>query len=75
MNLKQSLEAILVAELVDNDCWTTLIELARAGGHKALAERFEGALAEEAVHLVNVRAWVRNATLAEGAPAARVFSS
>ena len=69
MNLKQSLEAILVAELVDNDCWATLIELARAGGHKDLAVRFENALAEEAVHLVNVRAWVRNATLAEGAPA------
>jgi hypothetical protein len=66
MNLKQSLEAILVAELVDNDGWATLIDLARAQGHRELAERFEQALAEEAVHLANVRAWVRNATLADG---------
>jgi len=71
MNLKQSLEAILVAELVDNDCWSTLIELARAGGHDAIATRFVRALEEEEVHLANVRTWVRNATIAEGAPAKR----
>jgi hypothetical protein len=65
MNLKQSLEAILVAELVDNDCWTVLVELARQGGHEELAKRFDRALAEEAVHLANVRTWVQNATLGE----------
>lgn len=68
MNLKQSLEAMLVAELVDNECWSTLIDLARAGGHDQIAQRFERALAEEAEHLVNVRAWVKNATMEEGAP-------
>ncbi|HVH42977.1 MAG TPA: ferritin-like domain-containing protein, partial [Labilithrix sp.] len=66
MNLKQSLEAILVAELVDNDCWLVLTELARAAGHKKLAEKFRMAVAEEAEHLVKVRTWVKNATLAEG---------
>lgn len=69
MNLKQSLEAILVAELVDNECWPVLIELARAGGHAEIVEKFERALAEEMQHLVNVRAWVQNATLEQGAPA------
>lgn len=68
MNLKQSLEAILVAELVDNDCWTVLTELALAGGHTAIAQRFEQATLEEREHLVNVRAWVKNATLGEAAP-------
>jgi rubrerythrin len=68
MNLKQSLEAILVAELVDNDCWTVLTELALATGHDALAKRFEQATAEEREHLANVRSWVRNATLGEARP-------
>lgn len=63
MNLKQSLEAILVAELVDNDCWLTLTELAVAAGHEELARRFEQASAEEAEHLVMVRSWVKASTL------------
>jgi hypothetical protein len=68
MNLDQSLQAILVAELVDNDCWSVLVELARAGGHDELAARFEVALAEEAEHLANVRAWVKTATLGAAKP-------
>ncbi len=68
MNLKQSLDAMLVAELVDNDCWAVLTELAIAAGHPALADRFEEAMAEERDHLVMVRAWVKNATLHRGAP-------
>lgn len=75
MNLKQSLEAILVAELVDNDCWAVLVELARATGHDTLAERFETALAEEEEHLVNVRSWVKQATLGEGKPIGGPLSS
>jgi len=70
MNLKQSLEAILVAELTDNDCWSTLIDLAKAAGHTQLAGQFEQALANEQDHLLKVRTWVKNATLAEGAPVA-----
>lgn len=68
MNLKQSLEAILIAELVDNDCWTMLVDLARAAGHDAIAQRFEVATAEERDHLVKVRTWVSNATLGEAKP-------
>jgi rubrerythrin len=68
MNLKQSLEAILVAELVDNDGWTMLSELANAAGHKALVPRFQQALAQEAQHLMMVRTWVKNTTLNQGAP-------
>jgi rubrerythrin len=69
MNLKQSLEAILVAELVDNDCWTVLSELAVAVGHQAVAKRFEQAIVDEREHLAKVRSWVMNATVAEGRPA------
>jgi hypothetical protein len=68
MNLKQSLEAILVAELVDNDCWAMLTELANAAGHKALVPRFQQALAQEAQHLVMVRSWVKSSNLSQAAP-------
>ncbi|HMJ55207.1 MAG TPA: ferritin-like domain-containing protein [Polyangiaceae bacterium] len=72
MNLKQSLEAILVAELVDNDGWETLIELARTEANASVVRRFEQALAEEQVHLSNVRRWVRAATVQrEGSATAR----
>jgi rubrerythrin len=66
MNLKQSLEAILVAELVDNACWETLIELARTEGDESMLRRFEQALAEEQDHLSNVREWLRAATVQNG---------
>lgn len=65
-NMKQSLEAILAAELVDNDCWNVLVELARAGGHTKLVTQFEKALADEQRHLAMVRTWVTNATLVHG---------
>jgi hypothetical protein len=54
----QSLEAILIAELVDNDCWKTLAELARKAGGEQLAQSFDDAIAEEEVHLERVRAWI-----------------
>ena len=62
MNLKQSLEAMLVAELIDNDCWEALIDLARSEADASIVERFEQALAEEQEHLANLRSWVRAAT-------------
>lgn len=65
MSLKQSLEAILVAELVDNECWDALIDLARSESNSGIVRRFEQALAEEEVHLENVRRWVRQATMEE----------
>ncbi len=60
-NLREGLEAILVAELVDNDCWTNLIDLARALGHDDLAARFAEALQHEREHLLKVRTWLGQA--------------
>jgi rubrerythrin len=56
--LGQSLEAILVAELVDNDCWENLSDLATALGKEELAEKFQDALTEEREHLRRVRSWL-----------------
>jgi rubrerythrin len=57
-NLRQSLEAILVAELADNECWTALAMLARQGGHDDLARAFQEATANEREHLMRVRQWL-----------------
>jgi ferritin-like protein len=37
-NLLQSLEAIVVAELADNECWTAPAQLAQQDGHDDLAD-------------------------------------
>lgn len=60
-DLIQSLQAVLIAELADNDAWETLTELARIAGENDLAKKFEIAAAEEAVHLENVRLWLAKA--------------
>ncbi len=57
-NLQQSLEAILIAELADNDGWDAVVALARDAGQDELARRFEAAVAEERDHLRRVRTWV-----------------
>ena len=57
-DLREGLEAILVAELVDNDCWENLSDLARALGQDELAVRFDGALEQERDHLRRVRQWL-----------------
>jgi len=56
--LPQSLEAALVAELSDNDCWLALQELAMNAGEQQLAQRFGEALATEETHLASVRGWI-----------------
>jgi rubrerythrin len=56
--LGESLEAILVAELVDNDCWENLSDLALAVGEEELARTFDEALNEERDHLRRVRSWL-----------------
>jgi rubrerythrin len=58
--LTQSLAAILVAELADNDSWSTLATLAEKMGQDELAGDFREALAEEEIHLDRVRAWVQS---------------
>jgi len=57
-SLAQSLEAALLAELADNDCWMALHELALQAGEKDLAEAFSMALSEENLHLTMVRTWL-----------------
>jgi hypothetical protein len=57
-DLAQSLEAILVAELADNDCWAALVELAYGAGEEQLAGEFENALETEREHLAKVRTWI-----------------
>ena len=56
--LPQSLDALLTAELTDNDGWQMLIDLARATGHGELAARFERAQRQEEIHLASVRRWL-----------------
>jgi rubrerythrin len=56
--LSQCLDAILIAELVDNDSWLLLSELAEGLGMKDLGHRFREALAEEEEHLARVRGWI-----------------
>ncbi len=56
--LPQCLEAALLAELADNDCWRALLELAEQAGQQQLAERFTSALLDEDRHLNLVRTWL-----------------
>jgi hypothetical protein len=71
-NLLQSLEAIVVAELADNECWAALAQLARQDGHAELTEKCLEAIAHERDHLQRVRKWIaagqgRTARAEEGA--------
>jgi hypothetical protein len=58
----QCLDAILMAELADNDCWDHLIELVSEAGLKDTAERFRQAREHEDRHLGTVRRWIREMT-------------
>lgn len=57
-NLAQCLEAVLVAELADNECWATLTALAQNAGAKKLVTSFSRALKEEQQHLSIVRSYI-----------------
>jgi ferritin-like protein len=61
----QALDAILIAELADNDGWQALIAVAQAVGADELAERCSVALEQEEEHLRQVRAWVSELSTAE----------
>lgn len=56
--LAQSLCAIHVAELADNDGWDMLVSLCTYLELEELATRFEACADEEAEHLANVRRWL-----------------
>ena len=63
--LTQGLEAILVAELADNDGWVILADLAERMDMDDLADQFRQALAEEDDHLIRVRQWLSNAVMGQ----------
>jgi hypothetical protein len=56
--LTQCLDALLTAELADNDGWKVLIAMSEAAAQDELARSFTQALAEEDHHLASVRAWI-----------------
>ncbi|MPZ78797.1 MAG: hypothetical protein GEU77_20030 [Deltaproteobacteria bacterium] len=49
--LAQCFEAILIAELVDNDAWERLIDLANGFNQTDMVQQFRQALSQEAEHL------------------------
>lgn len=58
VTLTQALDAILMAELADNDGWTMLIALAEALEQGEIVKAFQQCLAEEDEHLILVRRWI-----------------
>lgn len=56
-NLQQTLHALLVLELADNDSWELLIKLAEDAGQKEMTRQFRTALQQEEEHLKHVRKW------------------
>lgn len=62
-SMAQCLQAMLTAELTDNDGWQLLIKLADNLGHEEMVTEFEAALANEEVHLQNVRSWLSESVL------------
>jgi hypothetical protein len=61
--LAQSLHAILVAEMTDNNGWEMLIALAEENGQASMVPDFSLALDQERVHLQKVQAWFEEATI------------
>jgi hypothetical protein len=64
-NVAQCLQAILTAELTDNDGWQMLIGLAGELGHADLASEFQTALTNEEEHLASVRGWLEELVLTQ----------
>jgi hypothetical protein len=56
--LAQGLEAILIAELADNDGWQMLVEMARVFGQDDMVSAFQLARTAEERHLELCRRWV-----------------
>jgi len=68
--LAQSLHAILVAEMTDNNAWEMLIAMARDQGHEQIANDFSSALENERDHLQKVQQWFEAVTLGRSQHAA-----
>jgi ferritin-like protein len=63
--LTQCLDALLIAELADNDAWMMLVDLAEGLGMKEMGQRFRQAMTEEEDHLMRVRGWINAALLGQ----------
>jgi hypothetical protein len=70
--IPQTLQAILSAELADNDGWQMLKELAGQLGFSDLETKCEKAFEEEQEHLENVRGWLSEITLSEAVGEERI---
>jgi hypothetical protein len=57
-SVTQCLQAILTAELTDNDGWRMLINLSETLGYAEMSSDFRVALENEESHLANVRDWL-----------------
>ena len=62
-SVTQCLQAMLTAELTDNDGWRMLINLSHTLGYAEMVNDFQGALENEEEHLENVRAWLSDRVL------------
>jgi rubrerythrin len=65
MSIAQSIHAIHIAELADNDGWQILIKLALQWGQDDMAAQFKQALAEEDRHLAVIRQVMEQMCLSE----------
>lgn len=65
MSIAQSIHAIHIAELADNDGWQILIKLAMQLGQHDMAAQFKQALAEEDRHLAVIRQVMEQMCLSE----------
>lgn len=65
--LADSLNALLMAELVDNDGWHLLVQLARSLGQDELAGAFVRAADQERAHLTRVRSWLMSMVMRDAA--------
>lgn len=64
-SVDQCLEAMLNAELVDNAGWDMLVKLADDMGLDDMSRDFQAALNEEDEHLMEIRQWYEQSTLAQ----------
>jgi rubrerythrin len=63
--IPQTLQALLTAELVDNDGWQMLQDLAAELGQDDLEEQCRQAFQQEQEHLLKVREWITTMTMDE----------
>ncbi|HEX2140121.1 MAG TPA: ferritin-like domain-containing protein [Woeseiaceae bacterium] len=68
--MPQCLEMLLTLELADNACWELLIRLADEMGLSDVSEQFQRALEQEKEHVLTVRSWYEEMTLAAASKSA-----